>query len=74
MFKDILREQQPVVYHTLRNALEHNRLAACLYVQRSQRYGPKKMKQHIPLEEISKIRPFSSITYIDITFYLNFNF
>ena len=27
MFKDILREQQPVVYHTLRNALEHNRLA-----------------------------------------------
>ena len=27
MFKDILREQQPVVYHTLGNALEHNRLA-----------------------------------------------
>lgn len=27
MFKDILREQQPVVYHTLRNALENDRLA-----------------------------------------------
>lgn len=27
MFKDILKEQQPVVYHTLRNALEHDRLA-----------------------------------------------
>lgn len=27
MFKDILKEQQPVVYHTLKNALESNKLA-----------------------------------------------
>lgn len=27
MFKEQLREQQPVVFHTLKNALEHNRLA-----------------------------------------------
>lgn len=27
MFKDILKEQQPVVYHTLKNALENDKLA-----------------------------------------------
>lgn len=45
MFKDILREQQPVVYHTLRNALEHNRLAhAYMFSGPS---GTPKKKQHI---------------------------
>lgn len=27
MFKEVLKEQQPVVYHTLKNILEHNKIA-----------------------------------------------